>query len=191
RDMPLDVNQYLGVGMTLHTLAKGLLGLRVLEPDDSPTAAEAKEDLVEAVEAISSTRDIAFAAVHLMRLGVALGMRASQIEVPDEGIVIADVHAGIELLEQLKADSEAYEAFRASALAVSCIVDYACVLCDDVTAGMACQERDEAIRAAIFVAETSARAIPAEERTHEGYLVFKQMCTLLEADVGESGVDGH
>lgn len=182
--------QYEGVGHTALRLALGLVQMKCIPPDDEPRPRDAVESLMDAVEAVEAVDDLPYVGVQYLRACLAFGMRPSSGEV-NSSVVTADVDSGLELLETLKADTEVEQSFRAGAVAISCIIDYLFVLSQAAMEDLSKEEQEEAVRAAVLIAENSARAMGDDDRAQIGSDVLQRMSEYIgqldEAEKVESG----
>ena len=175
---------YVGVGHTLLRLVEGLVKLRVVDPNDDPRPAEALDDAVAELNNVEAVEDLPLAALKLIRLSIAMGVRPTAGEVPED-VITAEVGPGLELLEAVKEDVDRNLTVRMIATAMSVLFDYAYTLLQPAMEHLADEEKEASVRAALLIAESSARAVGDWERAAAGVASLQALQSVLGQIVEE------
>ena len=181
-------DRMVGVAHTCVRLMEGLLRIRALPVDDSPSVSSAHRELEELVSEIDDVEDIAFVFLHLVRLADVMGMSPSVGDVPED-VVTADVSAGLELLQKLEGHRDSSVSFRAAAFAGSMIMDYAFSTAEPFLEEMSDDEKSEAVRSAMLIAENSSRAMDPTMRADAGLATLRALTSTLETAVASMKED--
>jgi hypothetical protein len=175
---------YVGVGNTLLRLVEGLVGLKAVDPNDNPRPQEALDEAVLELEGVQSVEGLPLATLKLIRLGIAMGVRPTAGDVPED-VITAEVGPGLELLAALESDKERNLSVRMVAMAVSVLFDYVFAICEPAMEHLSREEQEATVRAAILIAETSVRRIDATERAALGVKVLRDTAEALESLIAE------